>query len=327
VPAIAYSLSSLFNTPSGHAHERLADFTHLLLVRCRSRMMIQHRTAAKGGRFLAVFALLSLSAVAMGCAVAAGHGVALGSWARNPVAWVVGAAAAWGVARRPGVLPAFLLAAPVALAATLLNAPQEGVHRWIDAGPLHINAAAVLLPAATVALAVLAERQWSWLVAAASLGLLVRQPDASQAAAFGAGMIVVLASLRAPAAVRAGGVAVTVLAVVAAWLRPDPLQPVPEVEEIIGLAWAWTPLAGVAAVALLAATALWPLRMAGPDRPRVRTAALALAACCVVTALAPAFGAFPVPLVGMGMSAILGFWLGAGALAAAARPESADRAG
>ncbi|HYW11035.1 MAG TPA: hypothetical protein VE871_03735 [Longimicrobium sp.] len=288
-------------------------------------MTRSHATPAEGGRFLAGFALLSLLAVAIGCAIAAAHGVGVGSWARNLVAWGVGAAAAFGVARRPAALPAFLLAAPAALAATLLNAPVEGVHRWIDAGPLHINAAAALLPAATVALAALRDRRWCWLAAAAVLGLLVMQPDASQATAFGAGMIVVLASSRAPAAIRAGGAAATMLAVAAAWLRPDPLAPVPEVEEIIGLAWGWSPLAAVAAVVLLAATALWPLRIAIAGHPGWKTAALALAACCVATALAPVFGAFPVPLVGIGMSSILGFWLGAGALAAVTR-SGAERA-
>jgi cell division protein FtsW (lipid II flippase) len=283
------------------------------------------RSPANGARFLAGFGLLSLLTVALGCAIAAAHGVGAGSWARNLVAWGVGAAAASVVARRPAILPGFLSAAAAALAVTLLNAPVDGVHRWIDVGPLHINAAAVLLPAATVALAVLHDRRWHWLAAAAILGLLVVQPDASQATAFGAGMLVVLASLRAPVAVRAGGAAATVLAVAAAWLRPDPLAPVPEVEEIIGLAWAWSPLAAAAAVALLAATALWPLRMAVADRP-AKVAALALAACCVVTALAPMFGAFPVPLVGVGMSAILGFWVGAGALAAAHRSGAGERA-
>ncbi|HST58675.1 MAG TPA: hypothetical protein VLK84_08310 [Longimicrobium sp.] len=281
--------------------------------------MTRSPATARDDRFLAGFALLSLLTVGIGCAIAAAHGVGVGSWARNLVAWGVGAAAAWAVARRAAVIPAFLLAAPAALAATLLNAPVDGVHRWIDAGPLHINAAAVLLPAATVALAALRDRRWSWLAAAATLTLLVLQPDASQATAFGAGMIVVLASSRASAAIRAGGAAATVLAVAAAWMRPDPLAPVPEVEEIIGLAWAWSPLAAMAAVALLAATALWPLRIALADRPWSRAAALALAACCVVSALAPALGVFPVPLVGMGMSPVLGFWLGAGALAAVHR--------
>jgi cell division protein FtsW (lipid II flippase) len=276
-------------------------------------------------RFLAGFALLSLFTVAMGCVVAATHDVPAGSWARNPVAWGVGAAAGWMIARRPAVLPWFLLAAPLALAATLLNAPVEGVHRWIDVGPLHVNAAAALLPAAVVGLAASIGRRWSWAAAAAALCLLVLQPDASQATAFGAAMLVVLSSLAAPAAVRAGGAAAVVLAVAAAWLRPDPLEPVPEVEGIISLAWSWSPLVAALAVALLAATALWPLRMAVSDRPGTRVAALALAACCVVSALAPAFGAFPVPLVGMGMSPVLGFWLGAGALAAVQRREGGER--
>lgn len=282
-------------------------------------------TTARDDLFLAGFGLLSLLTVATGCVVAAAHGVGAGSWARNLVAWGVGAAAAWAVARRPALLPAFLLAAPAALAATLLNAPQDGVHRWIDVGPLHINAAAVLLPPAAVALAVLRDRRWSWLAAATTLALLVIQPDASQATAFGAAVIVVLASLRAPAAVRAGGAAATALMVAAAWRRPDPLAPVPEVEEIIGVAWAWSPLAAVAAVALLAATALWPLRVALAGRPWSRAAALALTAYCVAVALAPLVGAFPVPLAGIGMSPILGFWLGAGALAAADRAAPGHR--
>lgn len=288
--------------------------------------MIRSPAVDDGRRFLAGFALLSLFTVAMGCVIAAAHDVPAGSWARNPVAWGVGAAAGWMIARRPAVLPGFLLAAPLALATTLLNAPVEGVHRWIDVGPLHVNAAAALLPAAAVGLAAVSGRRWSWVAAAAMLCLLVLQPDASQATAFGAAMLVVLASLRAPAAVRASGAAAVVLAVAAAWLRPDPLAPVPEVEGIIGLAWTWSPLAAAAAVALLATTALWPLRMAASDPARLRVASLALAACCIVSALAPAFGAFPVPLVGMGMSPVLGFWLGAGALAAVQRLEEGERA-
>lgn len=282
--------------------------------------MVPDSAPPGGARFVAGFALLSLATVAVGCAVAATHGVAAGSWTRNLAAWAVGAGVAWVAAARKLRLSGVLLIAPLALAATLLNPGQEGVHRWIDVGPVHLNAAAMLLPAAVVSLAAFADKRWSWLAGAGMLGLLVLQPDASQAAALGAGMIVVLASLRGPVLLRAGGALATVLAVVAACIRPDPLAPVPEVEGIIELAWASSPVAAAAAVALLAATALLPLRLAR------WTAALPLAACLTVQALAPAFGAFPVPLVGIGMSPILGFWLGAAALAASARsPVNAER--
>src|SRR3954469_3229391 len=169
--------------------------------------MIYDSNARGGERFLAGFAFLSLATAAAGCVVAAAHGVPAGSWARNLAAWGVGGMAAWVIAGRMSRLSAILLIAPIALAATLINPGQEGVHRWIDVGPLHMNAAALLLPAAVVALAALADRRWSWVAAAAMLGLLVLQPDASQAAALGAGLIVVLASLRTPALVRSGGAA------------------------------------------------------------------------------------------------------------------------
>jgi hypothetical protein len=163
--------------------------------------------APGGERFLAGFALLSLASVAVGCAVAAAHGVSAGSWGRNLAAWGLGAVAAWVAAARASRLFGILLIAPVGLAATLLDPGQEGVHRWIDVGPVHVNAAATLLPAAVVALATLGDRGWAWLAAAAMMCLLVLQPDASQAAALGAGMMVVLASLRAPALARVGGAA------------------------------------------------------------------------------------------------------------------------
>lgn len=292
-----------------------------------SPLPMVHDSGTPGGmRFLAGFALVSLAAVAAGCAVGATHGVSTGSLARNLAAWGVGGLIAWVVSARRLRPSGILLAAPLALAATLLNPGQEGVHRWIDVGPLHVNVATVLLPAAVVALAALPATRWHWLAAAGMLGLLVLQPDASQATALGAGMLVVLASLNAPPLVRAGGAAATVLAVVAACIRPDPLAPVPEVEGIIGLAWASSPVVAAVAVALLAAAALSPLWLA--RRRASFTPAAALAACCCVQALAPAFGAFPVPLVGVGMSPILGFWLGAGALAAAHRsnPAALERA-
>lgn len=284
--------------------------------------MTRNVHAMAGRRFLAGFTLLSLAAVALGCAVASAHGVSAASWGRNAAAWAVGAALGWGAFARPprlGWLPWIALAA---LAGTLVNPDVDGVHRWIDAGPLHVNVAATLLPAAVVALAVLRERRASWIAAAAMLGVLVAQPDASQATALGAAMLVVLGTMRAPGRVRAAGAAAAVAAVAAAWLRRDPLAPVPEVEEIVQVAWAWQPVAAVAAVALLAATALLPLRLG-----RGFTPALALASCFAVQALAPGLGAFPVPLVGVGMSPVLGFWLGAGALAAAHRSAGGTAGG
>lgn len=269
--------------------------------------------------FFALFSLLSLGTVLAGCAIASASGVPASSWSRNPAAWVAGAliAALFAIQKSPAFLRALVVAAPVGLAATLLNEGQEGVHRWIDVGPIHTNLAAVLLPAGVVAFAALCARErWTWLVAALVGVLLVLQPDASQATAFGAGMVVILVCLPAPRGLRAAGIAAVLAVIAAAWLRPDPLAPVPEVEGIIGLAARWSLVAALLAVALLASVALSPLLMAKVEDAPLRTASWALAAYLVLSALSPLVGAFPVPLVGMGMSPILGFWLGCGALLA-----------
>ena len=121
-----------------------------------------------------------------------------------------------------------------------------------------------------------------------------------------------------------GGAAAVVVAIAAAWLRPDPLAPVPEVEGIIRLAWTMSPLVGLLAGVTLGATALTPMLAARPGGAISSSAPMMLVAYFLLSAIMPAAGAYPVPLVGMGMSPILGFWLAAGLLAAlvARRPAS-----
>lgn len=270
--------------------------------------------------FLLVFAAASFAAVAVGAAVSARSGVADALWIRNLAAWAIGGLVAWGLSFAPPVaLRIALWSAPVALAASFLSPALDGVHRWIDIGPLHLNAAMVFLPPAVIALAA-DERQglWAWLAPVLCLALLSTQPDASQATTLAA-VLVLVAGARAPRLVwRMALVLSTGLAAGFAWLRPDPLQPVPGVELIIGLAFALTPLAGVAAVAALAATAAVPV-LASWRTHAARLPGLALGLCLLMWSVMPFLGAFPVPLVGIGMSPIVGAWLGAGALASLIR--------
>jgi hypothetical protein len=267
-------------------------------------------------RALALFGLLSLVAVAIGCGVAAASGVPAGAWIRNPISWGVGALAAVLILRfsGPRTRLAFLAAAPVGLLATLGNGGQLGVHRWLDLGPLHINAAQVLLPPAIVACgASIGGRAWPW-AAAAVMALLVVQPDASQATAFGGALFALIGASRLSRPARAAAMAAVGVAIAASWLRPDPLAPVPEVEEIMRLAWAISPAAAIAAcAALLGAVGSFAVFRTPGAGPR------ALCAYAVLSAFMPVLGPFPVPLVGMAMSPILGLWLGAGLLAAEAR--------
>ncbi|HET6764336.1 MAG TPA: hypothetical protein VFH27_11710, partial [Longimicrobiaceae bacterium] len=65
--------------------------------------------------------------------------------------------------------------------------------------------------------------------------------------------------------------------------------------------------------------ALSPLLVGKVDGGQVRTAAWVLAAYLAVSAVSAAIGTFPVPLVGIGMSPVVGFWLGCGSLVAVSR--------
>lgn len=275
-------------------------------------------------RPLTLFGISSLAAIACGALIGALGGVGVAGWLRNLLAWLAGLLVALGLRRvggSPRVFLAILATAVTGIAATLAGAEQEGVRRWLDAGPLHINMAALLAPVALVAAARLGIWRPASLAGLSLCGLvLIAQPDASQATALMAAAAVLLLLQPAFLIAKVTALAACLMLAGASWLRPDPLQPVAEVELVFGLA-AQTSAALVAlAAAALAATCLSPAITLW-NRDEDRTAALALAIYMSAVSLMPLFGAFPVPLVGVGMSFPIGFWLGVGLLTA--RPASA----
>ena len=272
---------------------------------------------------LGLFAAASLAAVGLGAAGLALGGAGMGSWMRNPAAWLVGlglAAAILAAGRSAMLGKSAILLAIGGLAASFLSPAQSEVHRWIDAGPLHINMAALLLPMAVAGLAT-ARLAACWLLAAVGLIglLLVAQPDASQATAFLLAVgLFLLRSGMATGMKTAAALAIAAL-IIAAWLRPDPLKPVREVEEIFSLLADLSLPLGLGAAAALALASLAPLRRARATDTETGNAALALTLYFVAVAIMPAAGAYPVPLVGLGMSFPVGYWLGMALLCARAR--------
>ncbi len=276
------------------------------------------RPRAGAARHAYGFALASFLAVGAGCFVAKFAGVGTGVMGRNAIAWVIGAAATTLAARtRPArlfpILPPLTL---LALAISLFSSGQSGVHRWISTGPLTWNVAFLLLPAATVASAAALKSgsRWTWWFPLAIELELCFQPDASQATAFAAALVAAHWTAPSPPRVRFAASLFFALAAIFAWTRLDPLRPVPEVEGIIRLAATVSNSMAALCVILLAAVTASPLLALNHARAGVRPPALALFVYFAVCALMPLFGAFPVPIVGMGMSPIIGFWLGTAAL-------------
>jgi hypothetical protein len=185
---------------------------------------------------------------------------------------------------------------------------------------LRFNVAMLLLPAALVALAAPSRPSLApWIAVLAALALLVAQPDASQATTLAAVAVLIAARNVQHPIIRIVLIGGAALIAGAAWFRPDPLEPVAEVEQIIGLAFAHSPATAALALLLLIATAAAPVVATLRSPPSLRLAGMSLGACLLLWSAMPFLGAFPTPLVGMGMSPILGAWLGVGLLAAQVR--------
>lgn len=226
---------------------------------------------------------LNVAAALLGVSIAAFAGL------RRARAKALGGAVGWGA----------LLVVVALLGATLPTRGIEGVHRWLPLGPVQVHAGALLLPPLLV---VLVESAWTTAVvgAFAVLVVLVLQPDAAQAAAFCAAWIGIVAARREKGA--AAVIAVSVVLAGACLLRPDPLEPVPHVEGIVGMAAAQGPTLAVAALVSLAvlplAHALLLERLVG----------LTLATYTVGLLVAAWLGHHPVPVLGYGVSPILGYY-------------------
>jgi len=245
-------------------------------------------------------------ALTVGVSVMRGGGIATDIWVMNVTAAVVGlslasVALAWPdmMSGSRGFVPWLLLVGLALLGATLLAPGTEGVHRWLPLGPVRIHAGALLLPPLLVALW---EPAWvtSAIVALAVLLVLSLQPDAAQAASFCAAWV-------GMAGVRRGWkatpvIVVSVLAAAACLLRHDPLEPVPHVEGIVGMAASQGSV--LAAAGLLSLVALPLAFVLFLERPF----GIVLALYTVGTLIAAWLGNYPVPILGYGVSPVLGYY-------------------
>lgn len=267
-------------------------------------------------------------ALVVGALIMRQHDVPSTRWGLNLLAGAV-AAAICAVFLARGSVPMSRRVAIVsacfaigALAATFAMTGSMGVHRWIPLGPLTMHASAVCLPLFIMALGVLDPfgaklRWWPIILAMTVAALLLLQPDAAQATAFAAAVFTLLIATkqRTPAA----WVAALVIASLAVWtwFQRDPLSPVPYVEGILGLARQSGP---VWLVASIVALALLPLPFfVGPSGSH-SAFGRALGVYLGICIIAPLFGHFPVPLVGFGLSPIVGYFIALGSLQVLRQP-------
>lgn len=267
-------------------------------------------------------------ALIVGAFIMRQHDVPSSRWGLNLVGGIIAAAICSVFLARPRIPMSKRAAAVIAclaagaLAATFAVAGSMGVHRWIQVGPLTMHVGAVCLPLFIVALGVLdtfgGKLRWGpMLLAIAVAILLFLQPDAAQATAFAAAIFTLLMANKQRATV--AWLAAMVIALLAGWTwtQRDPLSPVPYVEGIIGLARESGPVSLVASIAALAILPL-PFFIGPSDSRSAFVRALGVYWCICILALV--FGHFPVPLVGFGLSPIVGYFVALGSLSVLRHP-------
>jgi hypothetical protein len=205
---------------------------------------------------------------------------------------------------------AFLAAAGmVAILLPFASEGMAGVHRWVSVAGLRLHASAIAAPLLILCVAAAASYRIGHALAISAAGgiILALQPDAAQATSFAAACAVVLvrAGTKQPRLVLFGVALLSAIAG-ASFLRRDPLPPVAHVEGIYEVVTSGGP--GPAAMATLALLLLPVPFFVAWYRHR-RSTALALGVYVTMTVLAPAWGTFPVPIMGYGASPILGYFI------------------
>lgn len=201
-----------------------------------------------------------------------------------------------------------LWAAPTAMAASMAIGPDvDGVHRWLAIGPLRLHAAALFGPAFLVAF----QRRTDWSGPAAVIiaaALVTIQPDMSVALALACSVGLALIFDFQP--VRLVALAASLVALGLTASRPDGLDPLPFVENVLqdvvdagGMPGIAIPLAFVLAIAA---------PFFGQKGQRAEGAAISswFLGLTVASLLAP----YPTPLIGYGAAPIIGYGIAIGLL-------------
>ncbi len=194
------------------------------------------------------------------------------------------------------------------LAAVFLFPGVEGIHRWVYVGPFALHMALIVLPIVLIGLYAWMEqdRCYEALVLCAIVSLLLFfQKDASMLTAFALAVSPLMYKSRTAKPVCWGVTFGLFVLAAISWVKHPLLAPEAHVEGIVGLAMQLSPVLGIlglAAIVLLFVPFAAGLK-SSVHRPFFMGCVLFYAGWL----LSCAIGAFPIPVMGYGASAVIGY--------------------
>lgn len=235
---------------------------------------------------------------------------------QNSVAWILALFCRVPVLnfldlRRRAASEKILVGAIVLLAGTLFGPGIQGIHRWVKIGML-LECAPVVLPIVIIALGSIEVWSICSFVSLLVQTILFLQPDPSEATAFAFAISFSQWISGRPGPVLLSKLALWLMALLS-WVRPDPLMPAQHVEEIVRLAFQIGPVSGAIAMIslLLLALPFFKFSLMAP-RSSQRAISTSLAFYIATKVALTVCGRYPVPLLGYGVSSVLGYALSTG---------------
>ncbi|SFN97837.1 cell division protein [Proteiniclasticum ruminis] len=192
---------------------------------------------------------------------------------------------------------------------TFLDVGLEGVHRWVSIGPIRFYVASIVLPLLIIGLWKISKKS-NWMtitIITMSVSILLAlQPDASQTTAFMISMGIILFNKTSKSCYRLGVSGVFSIILILSWLYLDSLPPVPYVEEIVkmvasmGVVWF---VLGIISLAMLPL----PFFLFPPQSAKLPS--ICIGVYFIIILISTLFGNFPVPVMGYGISPIIGYFI------------------
>lgn len=192
---------------------------------------------------------------------------------------------------------------------TLINSGMEGVHRWISLGPIKLYMASIVLPIVIIKLSRLLVngRQWAPIIITIIVSLLLlRQPDASQLTAFIIPMIILIWNNTRSNIIRFSTAGALLIMAIVSWMYLDALPPVSYVEEILSMAAnngvIWLVLGVISLIILPLPFIIFP-------KKNSKLLSMCIGIYFIIILISTQFGNFPIPLMGYGISPIIGYFI------------------
>ncbi|MCM3118824.1 hypothetical protein M3610_26985 [Neobacillus sp. MER 74] len=184
---------------------------------------------------------------------------------------------------------------------------SDGIHRWLTFGPINVYIASIILPLLIIQLWKLTLNHheiYSIGFYFITLIILLFHPDAGQLTAFACATTIILWKKNRHWMIKFVSLILSVVFVIMSWVFLDDLAPVPYVEDIIflvadlGMVWF---VIGILSLLLL----LSPFFFYG----KRNIISLTLGVYFLMTMIVTLFGNFPLPIMGYGISPIIGYFI------------------